>query len=96
MPDERRPDDRAPEPARFRTQAEIRFLVDQKESLVDQADAIQNLTTDHHAAAVDDIGFGRAGEAGLRQPDRLLGEKSLVHRAIIERGRSSSYEKLTS
>ena len=36
-------------------QAEIRFLVDQEEPLVDQADLLEDLPGDHHAAAVDDL-----------------------------------------
>src|SRR5205807_9518069 len=55
MPDERRPDDRAPEPARFRTQAEIRFLVDNEEALVEQADRAEHGGRNHHAAAVHDV-----------------------------------------
>src|SRR5258708_23974340 len=67
MPNQRLSDYAAAKPGRARPQAQVRFLMHQKKSLIDQADGSKNPGIHHHAAAVDNI--------DLRDGSRFAGVK---------------------
>ena len=58
MPHERFGQHAAPEPGTPRAEAEVRFLVDEEEPLVEQTDAVDDLRGSGEAATVDDFDVG--------------------------------------